>query len=614
MKLQKMIEEASKAYYTTGQELMTDAEFDNALDKLKKEDPDNPILSSIGHGIRPDMVSEEKFNHKYGLAVSLSKCHDWKEYQLKGSKDVYASLKLDGLSIILYYEKGHLTQALTRFNGVVGLDKTDKVKIMEPSYSTIDPEFTGAVRGEILMSYESFEKYQQLKPEAKHPRNSAAGIVNSKFTPDEEFKFLNIVVYTVIGCETAQDRLLSYEDMNKWLAENFANTVQCEHVQISESNLATKMDELRNKWYGTYPSDGIVLTDNAIIHDGHEVKYNACAYKYLAETCTTEVEQVEWNLSKTKFLIPRVNIRTVNLSGANISWTSGFNAQFIKQSQLGKGAVVEIMRSNEVIPDIQKIVSPGQVSLPENCPCCNSPLEWKGVHLWCPNMECGDAKMQDLLVWSSFVSPVDGLGDTLKVKFFNQYHVKSIDDVYVRGPISEVVNSAQQETFIKMFNGLFTNSVSIENAIQALNIPRLGQVTSHKLSSYRDIIDGMIYSLDNPPESFKRTIGSANYDAMCEHKDKFHRLQYIKSNIVYNSSDSGADCKPVVITGKLSVKRSVFEGELAARGYAASDVVSKNTFALITDDKDGTSSKNLKANKLNIPKFTESEFRKQFMS
>lgn len=615
--LQKRIQEASQKYYTDGTSDVSDAQFDNMLEELKKEDPNSPLLG-VGHGYKPelDTTPGAKVKHKYGTAGSLDKCHNWKEFpnNQKG-QPIWASLKLDGISVVLYYESGKLVRGLTRGDGTIGIDITAKVRRILPDEIN-DKEFTGAVRGEILMKHSNFEIYQNEHPEAKNPRNTTAGLINSKEIADD-LQYLDIVVYTVVGHENICPILRTYSSMRQWLDGNFALCAPAIYLsnELSEDNMSARMEELNNLWRADgYPSDGIVLTNNDAIQSLDEIKYTASAFKFKAESKVTKIIGIEWNLTKTKYLVPRINVETVELSGTNVSWATGFNAQNMRDRGLGVGAEVSILKSGEIIPWIEEVVLPVECELPTHCPCCGSELEWNGVHLQCPNLECADADIQDVLVWMKHIAPWDGLGDTLKLTFLEEMFGDNItiSEIYMHGPFAESelqTGLVKKTEFRKMFNALFTNRVKLCDAIQALNIPRFGDVTSRKLAEYPELVaDAMNEVLHEYPG---QVIGVANCESMIKHKDKFHRLTYIKDNIIWEEQKIEQRGK-VAITGKLSVKRAQFENELRLAGYTPSSIA-KDTKFLITDDPNSSSSKNQKADEWGIMKITEHDFRAQYL-
>ena len=337
------------------------------MEQLKKEDPENEILTAVGHGydVTKDTTPGEKISHKYGIVGSLKKCHDWKEYpkNMKSTKDVYASLKLDGLSVVLYYEEGNLVKALTRGSNNIGIDVTEFASyILREDIHIGDEMFTGAVRGEIIMSYADFERFKEIHPEAENPRNSAAGLKNSnKITSDLDF--LDIVVYSVIGSENLT--FTTYPSMMKWLENNFSYVVSWSsaltYEVLNEENFDETMYRFRDTWYNKYPADGIVLSSSTVhTNNDFSLNWDAVAYKFKAESAVTSVMDVEWNLSKTKYLIPRIKVETVRLSGTNVSYCTGHNAEFISNNKIGPGAEVKIYKSGEIIPYLDEVITPSE--------------------------------------------------------------------------------------------------------------------------------------------------------------------------------------------------------------------------------------------------------------
>lgn len=634
--LQKKIQEASQKYYTEGDSGVSDKQFDEMLDTLKKEDPTNPLVTDVGHGYKvdEDTTPGEKVKHRYGVAGSLDKCHDWKEF--KSDLEVahrYASLKLDGLSIVMYYEKGELVRALTRGDGVTGITITDKVLFIHPEYESVHPEFTGAVRGEAVMSHENFEKFKELHPDAKNARNSTAGLINGKELT-EDLKFIDIVVYRVVGMTTKTDKpMCTYTHVQQFLRENFSRVAPWEWVELTEGNFIEAMEILKDKWYSIYPADGIVLTcpNVALRHTGMktsqgpdiEAVYTSNAFKFKAESAITKVIGVEWNLSKTRYLIPRIQMETVQLSGTNVSWCAGNNAENIEKLGVGPGAEIEVLKSGEIIPYLEQIITPAEhIEIPTHCPECGTELERCGVHLMCPNLACANAEMQDLLVWMDNIAPYDGLGDTLKLKFLNDKFdgEPTIEKIYQEGPVMylDSISGTQMSNFYEMYSQLFTNKVKLCDAVRALNIPRFGEVTSRKLAQYPEQIITLIYAAENPhisihPDGFDEKIGEANYKSMMENLWKFKRLAYIKENIDWTGEPKDEVAVKVAITGKLSVKRSSFEQELRDAGYVPGSI-SKDTCFLITDDPTSSSDKNKKADEWGIEKITEVEFRQKYLN
>ena len=622
--LQDKISSASQKYYQNGTSDISDSEFDNLLEKEKAEDPNSPLLR-IGHGyqIRSDTTSGDKVKHKYGIAGSLVKCHNYEELPniMKGD-ELWASQKLDGLSVVLYYKEGILQQALTRGDGEIGVDITDKIRVVLDITLPMAPTFTGAVRGEILMSLDNFDVYSQDHLDAKNPRNTAVGIVKSKEI-SEDLSYIDVVVYTVVGDEATNSQFTSYTEVRKWLRSNFRKVAPAKALKesdLDEVNFQPTMQTTYNEFSGSrYPCDGIVLTKETLEHNEQEVAYVASAFKFKSESAVTKVIGIEWKLSKTKYLVPRINIETVQLSGTSVSWCTGFNAKFILDNKIGIGAEVEVYKSGEIIPYLDKVITPANSMLPVCCPCCNETLVWKGVHLACPNRSCSDGDVQDVLVWMENIAPWDGLGDTLKLTFLQELYGEEISlSAIYRTPIikfTEYTNLVKKKAFNRMMLSLFTNAVKLEDALKALNIPRIGDVTARNLAQHPDVVKDILENckcLDKL--DYSSVIGDANWKSIQANGEKIARLIYIKHHICWQSATCiTGDRGKVAITGKLSVKRAAFEQELRDHGYNPGSI-SKDTKFLITDDPSSSSEKNKKADAWGIVKLTEKEFRQSHLN
>lgn len=640
--LEKKVQLAAQMYYTSGTSDITDEEFDALVDQLKIEVPDS-ILFKVGWGydVDKDNTPGMKRKHTYTTIGSLDKCHDLKEL---GSDfldiPVDASTKLDGLSIVLYYEHGLLKYALTRGDSFTGVDVTDKVLAINPIFAmTKIPSFTGAVRGEAVMSYSNFEKFKELHPEAKNPRNSTAGLINGKDVFDD-LKFLDIVVYTIIYDEVYHDFDILDDDMTtvsahrEMLSDMFAPYLVVPYCTISIPNrydfsdkqFIEMMNDLKSKLYTDYPADGIVLTKNFISCDHGKFMYDAKAFKFAAESKITRIIDIEWNMSKTKNCVPRVLLEPIQLSGTTVQACAGYHAQYIKENNLGPNSIVEVRKSGEIIPQIIKIHQSTEAHLPDTCPECGHPLYWVGVNLVCENKECSNSIEQDLLMWLQNLVPTDFLGDTLKMKFLNQLVENgNIEDTSIESVmrcklhLSEDTPSTQFNNFASMWNRLHEDTVKFDlvHALIACNIPRIGDLTAIKFAKYpariQEILD-IQYEGEFPLCELILEIGEANAHSVLNHYKKLQRLNLIRDRIIWRVESKVEFKGKVAITGKLSVKRSEFENELRRNGYEPTDTINKDVKFLVTDNPAGQSSKNLKASKLGVPKITEYEFRLKYMN
>lgn len=642
--LERELRLAAQLYYQDGSSFLSDKEFDEAVATLKVQNPDSEIfkLPSWGYKIEKDTTYGQRLPHRYGLVEGLPKAYEYKEVKsfLKYG-DIWISPKLDGMSVALYYVKGELDLALTRGSYDKGIDITDKMRYVVGT-NIADTDFTGGVRGEIIMSHHSYHKYCQCHEEVKNCRNAVAGIINSKGITSD-LRFVRVVVYTVLGQETSNSNsmLMNMEDITKWLYNNFHPCAPYTKISVPcESQYFYYMKTARELWLDNFPyeNDGIVAT-KSVHHDGNNFIYDSQAFKFSSEQKQATVKEVEWNMTKSRLCIPRIRFNTLELDGASVNYATGYHAKYIVDNNIGPGSVIEVSRHGEVIPNVDKILSLSGIEtlklFPHNCPECGSELVWSGVNLMCTNEFCGNAIMQDLLCWLNHICPIDNFGDKLRIKYFKKYIPANLSIESVMNPepdllsvskldISNKMIPSQMRLFITMLNKLYNGKVELSEAIKALNIPRLGDKTAYKLSKYPELVKRCIgiaedYRNGSNVDSnsllklrldLETAIGNANAKSVIEHIEKFSRLRFISNRIIWISNDTEIRGK-VAITGKLSVKRSEFEKELKSHGWMVGEIT-KDTDYLITDNPNSSSSKNKKADQLGITKITESEFRSKY--
>lgn len=626
--LEVEIKKAAQSYYTSGDSGLTDDQFDKMVEQLKQLAPESEVLHQTGWGydVNSDTTPGEKVKHKYGEAGSLDKAYSWDELfkEFKGAI-VDASLKLDGISIVLYYQKGQLVQALTRGDGITGIDVTDKVRLILKDKTQITLGFTGAIRGEILMSYDNFEKFQEIHPDAKNPRNSTAGLINGQAL--EEMNYLNILVYSVVGSDNHNFGRGEMPVNRAFLLVEYGedNVAPSTVISLDNPDSIQKLYDLRTKWYNKWPADGIVLTAMRPTWnpDTFYITYNSQAFKFPSEEGTSEVEEVIWRLTKSRYYMPKIRVKPVQLAGTTVQHCTCYNSKYLVDNNIGVGSVVAFSKHGEIIPNIDKVVTPTAADIPTTCPVCGTEFIWDGVHIKCPNESCGNAKMQDILMWTKTLAPVDGMGDILRKKFITDLFGEDVtvndlmDGRLQKYATSQKSDSAQVNLFFEMCNKLCNSRYDLASALEALNIPRLGNLTAKKVAQIPDKVRHLIAAYQTgtitPSASIEQLVGPATAQSIADNADKFVRLALIQDRIDWEPKQQVDVKGKVAITGKLSVPRDQFVKELEAAGYKVASDVSKDTAFLITDSPDSQTSKNQKADKFGVTKITEADFRLKYM-
>lgn len=610
LELEEQIPYYAQKYYEGNPEI-SDEEFDKLTDELRELHPESEILNKTGWGYEPTIG--EKVQHRYQKMGSLDKTREWSGIPdiFKNREPVCISQKLDGLSAVAYYRNGNFYQGVTRGNGEVGIDITNKMERLVPSHIE---GFTGAVRGELIIPVENWNKMKEENPDLISARNTAAGIINrNEITEDLD----NIVfcVYKVVGCEGNLPFSNTLE-MRKFLQDNFENVVTTEYPILSSEDFWNThaeytFEKMKEKGYAI---DGLVLTVNKFdVKDNGAVEYTEIAYKFATETAESKVVKVEWNLSRLGTMKPVVIIEPVELDGARIQRATGFNAKYVNENKIDTGAVIEIMRSGSVIPDIQRVIDPAPVyNLPDKCPVCGGDLEWKGVDLVCDNIDCPNREYSNLMVWSDVIGKVDGLGRNLKEDFFNECEVENLDDFYNK-PLFYNVGTATGKKIEKFVDKMIFNDVDVSDALCALNIPRLGRTTANKLVENKEVCEKFLkYAVtreidQSTIEKITRIVGQATAKQILN-ADRLASIKYVYDRLKFPETKKVEIENKIAVTGSLEgMSRKQFEEFINTKGYGLTSNLKEAQY-LVTNNPDPTSSKGKKAKELNVPIITQEEF------
>lgn len=639
--IEAQIREASSAYYR-GEPIMSDAQFDALEDQFRKQDPNNAWFEQV---TRETAEYGKKIAHKYILIGSVDKVHSIQESKLARScTSVSISLKLDGSSMVVYYVDGKVHCALTRGDGQYGIDVTSKYnKIVEKYNVTIPEHYTGAIRGEVIISQENWKKYKELNPDAKMARNVGTGLLNRKEISDD-LLFVDWVVYDVIACSDIT-QLCSSIDAENWNTLACFGYPLCPHVQdiclskFSEQALKT----LYEKWCLQYPADGLVFEhrlDYSKQQDGsYVISRENEAYKFPAEEKETTVTNIEWNLTRTGKIVPTVVFESIPLSGALVSRASGYNYKFIKDIGIAVGCRINVRRSNEVIPEIRSVVDSAEssIEIPSVCPVCGAQLSVTptGVDLICTNPECQGGAYNRLSHYiKSMCKGIKGVGDVYIEHFVECMACKHtipelltfVHGVLENPPYGDIVlerlgNAETKLTYDSVLPALDITNINACNFLVALGIPMFGETYAKELAQDVDVLYNIIEAIKKDDVETVRHLFLSKFPGKIEVCNRFINSMPFVQDILNSdmfkqygkiSTNMGVNYRMYAVTGSVSKPRKEFEQELQSKGWVLTDNINKAQL-LINNDKTSKSSKNVKAQKAGIPIISEEEFRQSYL-
>lgn len=599
----------AKAYYQ-GTPLISDAEFDQLVEKLKVIDPENPILSTPGWGYVPEGVKYPHVTTVGSLCKIKIDTDSAKQFVLEKynpSEWIYTP-KLDGGSAVAYYSNGKLDRIISRGNGDEGVDIT--LNVLKGNSVPVElPKLfheIKAVRGEVIISKSDFKEY--LSQNYANARNASTGISQSIDSPN--CKYLKFVVYDIIQSE---DGVNDYQDQLTYLYDAGFIAVP----QLRDIKTVDDFDKYSpaNTDYD-YDVDGIVACNNKVDIDENGIShYNAIAFKYEAESAIVRVTNVEWNESGHGKLIPVIEYEPVELSGAILTRCSGFNAKYIKDEGIGPGALIKICRSNEVIPHWMETISKVEPQLPDM-----SDKEWNGVHI------IKVINDRESLVVANIINmnAVFGCGWGTLGKIVKKYAISSFDklnsfidnlnsDSLISDDIKNEVGQVYGEKVISTFKNIYTVPTTITDVLCCLQLDNFGWSTANNLENeFKTSSELCTHLMENHGSSGRVALCCPTYLAGISIKNYYELIVLIlnqpfmwKTSSVQVSTNEVEAIK-VAFTGKLSKPRGQLINDWSEFNIIEVDI--KSAQYLITDNPNSGSSKNKMADKLGIKKVTETEF------
>ena len=630
--LENLIQEAAQAYYS-GNPIMSDKRFDQYVEWLRAIDQNSSVLHKTGWGYDPNKVSGNKVAHIHGGMQSIDlKPRSIEEIPDRFRSNVRITPKLDGLSGVIHIKQGKFVKCLTRGNGTVGIDKTSKMIELLKRYGDVNipDDVDCEIRGEFVISNSNWAKMLEEGTSKKNSRNAASGIINAdNILP--EFKYLDFVPYKLIYLNSLDylTQPAEIELIQNWLP----GFPKIESVYCEDSYNEKLLLDNYLKWKEVWPCDGVVITQYSMDIDENCITHYECAYKFDTLKKATKVINIDWQQSRLNLFKPVANLEPVELGGATVQRVTLHNAAMVKSLNIQPGSEVLVLRSGDVIPYLEEVISTDESStaeLPSICPCCGSKLEWQGVDLKCPNENCSNLDTEGLKVWVNNIGIVDGFGDLLLQKYFERFNINTIEDIYTtdlsaieRLLVGEGVQSVK---FYEIMKKLKSDRVNLKNALLALNIPRLGEVSSDKLSKDANFILMVKELIHNNFDADKfeedkikyydvmySVVGDATSNSILDNFSKLSNLRYLSGRI-YAKAEKKVDVKcAVCITGNLiGATRKSYVEMLKENGFDVKDDVNKKVSYLITNTPTTSSSKNKKADELGIPKLTQAQFEEKF--
>lgn len=651
--LRRQIQEHDRRYFVESNPVISDYEYDMLVRELKKLETAHPEIiapDSPTQRVGETPISAFKSVHHSVPMLSIENAYSHDEvmefYQRlrKALPDEVMTYvvepKIDGLSVVVRYEKGLFVSAATRGNGLMGDDVTANVKTIRSIPLKLEGDEIPnvlEVRGEVYMDRGGFEKLNCAKarnnePLFANPRNAASGslkLLDPRLTAERPLRFFAHGVGLVEGwaLESHFENLMRLQKLGVRVVEGFIKCRSIEEVLKQCDIWETQRSEL------SYDIDGIVIKVDAIALQsrlGTTTKSPrwVLAYKFHTEGVSTLLKEITVQVGRTGTLTPVAMLEPVDYMGTTISRATLHNADEIARKDIRVGDTVIIEKGGDVIPKVVEVVREKRpknsrpFKFPSECPVCKSKVvrDEEEVAIRCENISCPAQLKRSLEHFASRnAMDIEGLGTALIDQLVDRGLVKSVVDLYDL-KITDLVDlermgQKSSENVVREIEG--SKARTLHRLIFGLGIRHVGIHAAEILASrYKNMdrlmevsleewvaIHGMGPILGQSVFSFFQTDENTKMIRSLQN----HGVNMVDTELGVRKKEAFLEGQSFVLTGTLKQFTRDEAQDLIKQfgGRVSSSVSSKTSFVVVGEDP---GSKLDKAKALHIKTLTEDEF------
>lgn len=638
--LVELLNHARRAYEQEDTEIMSNFEYDKLYDELLglEQELGTTLASSPTINVGYEVLSElPKERHERPM-LSLDKTKEVEQLKdfLRDQKAVI-SWKLDGLTIVLTYQDGTLSKAVTRGNGEVGEVITNNARVFKNLPLHIPFKGELILRGEAVIGYKDFEKInaeiEDVDAKYKNPRNLCSGSVrqlNNEITAKRNVCFF---AFTLVSAEGADFKNSRYEQL-EWLGRQGFEVV--EHHMVTADTIEKEVEWFAGEIAGNdFPSDGLVLIYDDIAYGqslGTTAKFprDSYAFKWADEIKETTLEEIEWSPSRTGLINPVAIFDPVELEGTTVSRASVHNISIMEELELGVGDKIQVYKANMIIPQIaENLTRSGVKDIPCVCPVCGGAtkisMENDTKTLYCTNPECQAKQIKSFALFvSRDALNIEGLSEATLEKFIVRGYIKDFADIFHLDRYEEEIKTMEgfgEKSYVNLINSVENSrTTTLPKLVYSLGIANIGLANAKVICRALDYNVDRLYSATIEELNEISGVGGViaktfvDYFADEKHRKIFEKLlkevnipkeEVEKEEQIFQNMN-------FVITGSVEhfANRSEVKELIESKGGKVTGSVTSKTNYLINNDVQSTSSKNKKARDLGIPIISEEDFLK----
>ncbi|MPM28880.1 DNA ligase [bioreactor metagenome] len=593
--LEALIARHNELYWKQGAPEISDVEYDNLMRELELLAPDHPLLNLVN---APQVAGLGKVRHKEPMlsldkAYSLDKVLEWVDKYGRGSDEaLLIQPKYDGISA-----RWDDNMLVTRGDGDEGEDISDKAPLIEVETA----DYTGPlrrgdhVRGEIVIRDDDFATlYRNIRRKNGEPyknsRNAVAGIMGLKEIDALKAQGAKLTLIDY--------RKISYRHTRRELAEYFPD-------------LVAEIEAL------PYPTDGVVIkfADEAYARSLGNTAHHPrgeIAFKFTNIRRSSILRKVVWSFGKN-CLTPVAEIDPVEIGGVTITHATLHNVQNVIDRDIHVGDTVEVERAGDVIPYIVNAL-PGAHREPvliDRCPSCGAELVRRGPEIACPDPECPETRLQNLLAAVRNIG-IERLGEPTLRKMAATLGVRTLKDIFAldRADVLKLEGFKEKSADNLCREIAKAREVNDYQLLAALNVPHVGVNVARLI--LRELSFSELRGADEVRLAEIAGVGPERARALvavlCEQSGFIDGLLG-----AVRLRESGRDAAElnlptICFTGKMPEKRDFYEALAAARGYRAVDAVTRELALLVAADVAAAGNKLNKAREYGVKIMSLEEF------
>jgi len=544
-----------------------------------------------------------------------------------------AEPKIDGLSLSLRYESGHLVQAATRGDGSEGEDVTANINRVDaiPKILSGTPPAVLEVRGELYMNRHDFlvlnsQQQDQGGRLFANPRNAAAGSLRQKNADITARRNLQFFAYS-IGEASAEIAPTHWAFLAALRGFGFAVNDLSAKSQTVDGLLATYTKIGQSRLDLPYDIDGVVYKI-----DRHDFQARlgqvaraprwALAHKFPAEQAETTISAIDIQVGRTGALTPVARLQPFSVGGVIVSNATLHNEDEIARKDIRIGDRVVVQRAGDVIPQIVRVIPEARTGketkflFPDSCPICGADAirpAGEAVRRCRGGLKCAAQLFEGL---KHFVSrdafDIEGLGARQIEQFIDLGWITSPADIFALASYKDAMAQLDgygDVSIAKLLAAIDSRrQIGMERFIYSLGIRQVGQATARLLALHYGEMDQMMTAL-NPDADLLAAhaalvdidqIGAAMADDIISFfstPDLYQIVQKLLDVVsvlppdrpVNNSPVSG---KTIVFTGTLeNMSRAEAKAKAESLGAKVSGSVSAKTDFLVAGADAGSKAK-----------------------